>query len=108
MSAWSLPQLLSSLHEDIEQRLSVARQSLAHPGTKGYASEMVWLKLLQTYLPTRYCAAKAHAVDSNGDFSEQLDVVIFDRQYSPLIFEYEGQTIIPAESIYAVSRQSRR
>ncbi len=102
MIAWSLSQLLSSLHEDIEQRLSVARQSLAHPGTKGDASEMVWLKLLQTYLPTRYRAAKAHAVDSNGDFSEQLDVVIFDRQYSPLIFEYEGQTIIPAESIYAV------
>lgn len=102
MSAWSLSRLLSSLHEDIEQRLSVARQSLAHPGTKGDASEMVWLKLLQTYLPTRYRAAKAHAVDSNGDFSEQLDVVIFDRQYSPLIFEYEGQTIIPAESIYAV------
>ncbi len=102
MSDWSLPQLLSSLHEDIEQRLSTARKSLAHPGTKGDASESVWLNLLQTYLPTRYRAIKAHAVDSNGVCSHQLDVVIFDRQYSPLIFEYEGQTIIPAESIYAV------
>lgn len=102
MSDWSLPQLLSSLHEDIEQRLSTARKSLAHPGTKGDASESVWLNLLQTYLPTRYRATKAHAVDSNGLCSHQLDVVIFDRQYSPLIFEYEGQTIIPAESIYAV------
>lgn len=41
-------------------------------------------------------------VDSNGVFSEQIDVVVFDRQYSPFIFIYEGQTIIPAESVYAV------
>ena len=31
-----------------------------------------------------------------------IDVVVFDRQYSPFIFHYEGQTIIPAESVYAV------
>ena len=27
---------------------------------------------------------------------------MFDRQYSPFIFSYEGQTIVPAESVYAV------
>jgi hypothetical protein len=31
-----------------------------------------------------------------------MDVVVFDRQYSPFIFNYEGQKIIPAESVYAV------
>jgi hypothetical protein len=102
MSDWSLPKLLAGLHNDIQQRLATAREALAHPGTKGDASEHVWLKLLQTYLPQRYQAATAHVVDSNGVFSEQLDVVVFDRQYSPFIFQYEGQTIIPAESVYAV------
>jgi len=29
-------------------------------------------------------------------------VVVFDRQYSPFIFTYENETIIPAESVYAV------
>src|SRR5690606_17922510 len=46
--------------------------------------------------------SKAHVVDSNGVFSEQIDVVVFDRQYSPFIFHYQEQTIIPAESVYAV------
>lgn len=99
---WSLQQLLASLHDDIERRLGIARQSFGHPGTKGDASEHVWLELLQTYLPARYQAARAHVVDSNGGFSQQIDVLVFDRQYSPLIFEYEGQTVIPAESVYAV------
>jgi hypothetical protein len=102
MSTWSLSNLLAGLHLDIERRLATARQTFAHPGTKGNASEHVWLELLQTYLPRRYHAETAHVVDSNGTFSEQIDVVIFDRQYSPFIFKFEGQVIIPAESVYAV------
>jgi hypothetical protein len=102
MSTWSLSVLLAGLHDDIERRLSTARQAFAHSPTKGDASEHVWLQLFQEYLPRRYQAEKAHVVDSNGKFSDQIDVVVFDRQYSPLIFKYEGQTIIPAESVYAV------
>lgn len=102
MSTWSLSNLLAGLHLDIERRLATARQTFAHPSTKGNASEHVWLELLQTYLPRRYHAETAHVVDSNGDFSEQIDVVIFDRQYSPFIFKFEGQVIIPAESVYGV------
>ena len=102
MSDWSLSQLLSGLHDDIQQRLETVRKSFGHPVTKGDASEEVWLQLLKTYLPERYQAAKAHIVDSQGVFSEQIDVVIFDRQYSPFIFHYQGQTVIPAESVYAV------
>jgi hypothetical protein len=58
--------------------------------------------LLDTYLPKRYQVATAHVVDSEGNFSDQIDVVVFDRQYSPFIFSYQGQTIIPAESVYGV------
>lgn len=102
MSTWSLTQLLSGLHDDIERRLSTARKSFGHAPSKGDASESVWLDLLQTYLPERYRAATAHVVDSEGNFSDQIDVVVFDRQYSPFIFSFEGQKIIPAESVYAV------
>ncbi|MDG9669591.1 hypothetical protein ONV78_17775 [Hahella sp. CR1] len=102
MSDWSLPKLLKNLHKDIERKLSIVRDSIAHPGAKGDGSEAVWLKLLNTYLPKRYQAAKAFVVDSNGIFSDQIDVVVFDRQYSPFVFHYEEQTIIPAESVYAV------
>ena len=102
MSDWSLKQLLATLHDDIHRRLEAVRRSFEHPGTKGDASENVWLNLLSTYLPERYKVAKAHVVDSDGTFSDQIDVVVYDRQYSPFIFHYAEQTIIPAESVYAV------
>lgn len=102
MSTWSLPRLLEKLHDDIERRLATVREAFEHSGTKGDASEHVWLEFLKLYLPERYRAERAHLVDSIGAFSQQIDVVVFDRHYSPLIFNYEGQIIIPAESVYAV------
>ena len=102
MNGWSLSRLLGNLHDDIQHRLSVSRGAFGHPTTKGDASEAVWLELLQTYLPKRYQAEKAHIVDSEGVFSDQIDVVVFDRQYSPFIFSYEGQKVLAAESVYAV------
>ncbi|GGO84022.1 hypothetical protein GCM10011348_29300 [Marinobacterium nitratireducens] len=102
MSEWSLSTLLASLHDDIQNRLGTARRALHHPGTKGDASEGVWIDMLDTYLPKRYQAAKAFVVDSQGSFSEQIDVVVFDRQYSPFIFKFDEQIIVPAESVYAV------
>ncbi|OBQ67983.1 DUF6602 domain-containing protein [Mesorhizobium erdmanii] len=102
MSGWSLHELLAGLHDKVEQSLNQARKSFAHSGTKGDASEAVWVDLLNTYLPKRYQVDTAHVVDSHGSFSQQIDVVIYDRQYTPLIFEMHGIKIIPAESVYAI------
>ncbi len=102
MSRWSLRGLLENLHEDLQNRLALSRSSFGHPGTKGDATEGIWLQLLQHYLPQRYQAAKAHVVDSHGNFSDQIDIVVFDRQYSPFIFNFGGELIVPAESVYAV------
>ncbi len=99
---WSLSTMLSEVHRDIEHRLAAVRDSLGHPTALGSASEHVWLDLLTTYLPRRYKAASGHIVDSRGQFSDQIDIVVFDRQYSPFLFNYQGQTVIPAESVYAV------
>jgi hypothetical protein len=102
MTEWSLPVLLENFHKDIEHKLKTARKSFAHSGTKGDASEKVWLKMLEKYLPRRYSVTTAHVVDSKGTFSQQIDVVVFDRQYSHLVFTFEDQEIVPAESVYAV------
>ena len=98
---WSLPTLLTRFHKDIQQRLETARETFAHSGTKGDATEEIWRDMLGDYLPKRYDVVKAHVVDSRNSFSEQIDVVIIDRQYSPFIFNWEGQKVVPAESVYA-------
>src|SRR5258706_11590956 len=102
MSNWSLSKLLEGLHDEIQSRLETSRKTFGHPGRKGDATEEIWLELFDKYLPKRYQAMKAHVVDCSGAFSEQMDVVILDRQYSPFIFNFHGQKVVPAESVYAV------
>jgi len=102
MTNWSLSTLFESLHDEIQESLARARKSMGHSVPKGDASEYIWIDLFTTYLPDRYRVERAFIVDSDGSFSDQIDVVIFDRQYSPFIFNYKGQIIIPAESVYAV------
>lgn len=99
---WSLPNLLASVASQVEQTLSDARSLIAHEGEKGGASEEVWRTLLRRHLPLRYQVDTGFVVDSNGEFSEQIDVIVYDRQYSPLVFELGNRRIFPAESIYAV------
>jgi len=101
MTEWNLRTILGDLHNDIQEQLRRAR-NIGHPSEKGDASEDVWLELFEQYLPQRYHAIKAHVVDSEGTFSDQIDVVIFDRQYSPFIHKFKGSTVIPAESVYGV------
>lgn len=102
MTTWSLDVLLDELHKSISEQLARTRRALGHPVAKGDVAEGVWTALLGDYLPQRYCVARAYVCDSLGQFSDQLDVVIYDRHYSPLIFKLGDETIIPAESVYAV------
>ena len=101
MSEWSLELVLADLHKEVEHQLNRAR-GFKHGGTMGDASEGVWVDLFNEYLPQRYKAAKCHVVDTDGRFSQQIDVAIFDRQYTPFIAHFKGQRVIPAESVYAV------
>jgi hypothetical protein len=99
---WSLPALMEGLHERVERDLRLARELIGHSPTKGEASQNVWIKLFENYLPERYQARSATIVDSEGEFSDQIDVVIYDRQYSPFLLHAEGQAVIPVEAVYAV------
>lgn len=99
---WSLPILLEELNASVTADLQRARKTLGHPTDLGDVTEEIWIELFNKYLPRRYHAIKATVVDSRGTFSEQIDVVIHDRQYTPLVFTFKDKHVVPAESVYAV------
>jgi hypothetical protein len=90
------------LQKQMMSKLSVNMKILTHPVAKGDSSEAEWIKMLCSYLPSRYCVDRAFVIDCEGNVSEQIDIVIYDRHYSPFILRQQGSTYIPAESIYAV------
>jgi len=97
-----LPVLLKGLHDRLVSELGIARTVVAHPGTKGGLSEDCWIAMLRNDLPARYQVSKAFVVDSKDRCSDQIDIVIHDRQYSPFVLNLSSALYVPAESIYAV------
>jgi|CXWL01.1.fsa_nt_gi hypothetical protein len=97
-----LQKLFISLQEQLETNLRTGQNALSHPTSKGDSTELDWVKVLKDHLPQRYQVSKGFVIDSNGKKSEQIDVVIYDWQYTPLLYNKNEQRFIPAESVYAV------
>ncbi|GAB2798250.1 hypothetical protein GCM10027275_49770 [Rhabdobacter roseus] len=83
-------------------QLNTNREFIMHPGSKGDSLEETWIEWLRKYLPNRYSVDKAIIVDSNGHLSDQIDLVIYDQQYTPFVLTQNGIHYIPAEGVYAV------
>jgi len=85
-----------------------ASSAFAHPVAKGDVPEASWHAVLDGrhegsgFLPARYAVTKAFVVDADGGASEQIDLVIHDAHFCPLLFELGGNRYVPAESVYAV------
>lgn len=97
-----LRDLFMGLQQQMLASLNVNRDFIEHPGSKGDATEQRWIEFLRAYLPDRYKVDKAIVIDSTGNVSEQMDVVVYDAIYTPFIFKQDGFMYIPAESVYAV------
>jgi len=97
-----LRNLFLHLQGQLEALLQSNRAVIGHPGAKGTATEEGWREMLGEYLPNRYCVSKAFVIDADGGQSDEIDLVIYDRQYSPFLFKQGGAVFIPAESVYAV------
>ena len=97
-----IERLFRGLQSQMCAKLTTARENISHSTTLGDASELNWIELFKKYLPTRYSVDKGQVLDSQGHQSEQIDVVIYDRHYSPFFFNENNIRYFPAESVYAI------
>lgn len=94
--------LFKGMQTQMLATLELGRSQITHNGEMGEAAEESWRKWLKDYLPKRYRVDKAIVVDCDGNTSDQIDIVIYDSQYSYFVFKHEQVIYVPAESVYAV------
>lgn len=104
----SIRDLFGGLQAQMSRKMRAVRKSIPHPTTQGDVVEAGWISLLSEHLPARYQVRKAFVIDSWGRLSDQIDLVIFDRQYSPFLLTYNGACYVPAESVYAAMETKPR
>lgn len=100
MNKTNIKSLLKTKQTLLEAKLDVL---FSHPVTKGDHCEGAWIDFFRSFLPSKFAVDKGFVFDCEGNISDQIDVIIYDALYSPLIFGTDaGEKFITAESVYAV------
>ena len=86
----------------LQSKLELSVQSVPHDPTMGAVNEAHFIDLLQRYLPDRYSVDSGIVIDSKGNTSDQIDVVIYDQIYTPTLLDQHNHHFIPAEAVYAI------
>ncbi len=96
-----LRRMFAQMQQEMLTHLA-AGEFIDQPTSVGAITEQQWIDLFRRYLPQRYSASSAFIVDAEGRRSRQIDIAIYDRFYSPLLFPGQSGLHVPAEAVYAV------
>jgi len=82
---------------------SQLRLSAKHPGTTGNHRELTWKKVFERIVPKKFSIEQGvFIIDHTGEVSNEVDLAIFDEQYTPYIFQYNSLKFIPIEAVSVV------
>jgi hypothetical protein len=86
----------------LAKKLEQSVHSITHHGVMGEVNEQHFIEVLRRYLPRRYGVSRGIVIDSRGATSDQIDIVIYDPQYTPTILDQQEHRYVLAEAVYAV------
>lgn len=80
-----------------------------HHVTSGTSRELIWLELFKRLVPKKFKLARSvFIIDSDGHISAEVDIAIYDEQYTPYVFNYGEMQFIPIEAVAAVVQSKSR
>lgn len=75
----------------------------SHQGLTGHAREDYWLDFFRKIIPQKFAIEKSVIIiDSTGKVSKEVDIAVFDNQYTPYLFNYGNLKFIPIEAVSVV------
>lgn len=98
MNALFRERLLTNIDRSLAEAQTCIR--LAHPGMIGNIRQIVVEWLLQPLLPDGIHIGTGKITDSNGNFSAETDLIIYDRRSVPPIMYDAKNGVFPIESVY--------
>lgn len=84
----------------IVEELEIASE---HGTLTGDYREQTWMDLFRRIIPKKYSLAQGvMIIDSSGNISKEVDIAVYDEQYTPYIFQYNALKFIPIEAVAIV------
>ncbi len=74
-----------------------------HGGLCGHSRETMWMEFFRKIIPQKFAMEQGVIImDSEGNVSKEVDIVVFDNQYTPYLFQYGTLKFIPIEAVAIV------
>ena len=91
-------------YKNMEKEIVNQLNYIASHGTiSGSNREYIWKELFERIIPQKFNIERGvFIIDSFGKISKEVDLAIYDEQYTPYIFRYGTLKFIPIESVAAV------
>lgn len=86
----------------LSAKFEFSNKSITHDGVMGGVNERHIIDFFRKYMPQRYSVDQGIVIDSNGATSDQIDIIIFDNQFTPTLLDQNQHRFIPAEAVYAI------
>ena len=109
---------MSKFINDIKENyLKMERESVTqlnynvsnHQSTAGSYREEIWADFFRRIVPQKFNIARSvFIIDSKENVSKEVDIAIYDEQYTPYIFNYGLIKFIPIEAVAAVAQCKSR
>lgn len=94
----NLKNIFASLENSLISNMNIRIQ---HNLEDGKYREYLVKEVLEKIIPSKYSITNGFVIDSNNKQSDEMDIIIYDRNYVPPFFD-ETYTVVPIESVIAV------
>lgn len=105
---WVIDLSLATLFDLVSERLRIEfdyqAKILGHPGEIGTGRENVLKSILTKYIPKRYAVDSGFVIDTSIGKSEQMDIVIYEANHTPVFEVVDGKKFFPCETVVAVGQ----
>ena len=92
---------LSGAQAKLKAEIDRIRDSIPHSAEIGSSIEKCIRSALQEVLPGKIGVADGFVIDSDGEVSKQMDIVLYDKLGTPIISSSDGARVFPVETTYA-------
>ncbi|MCJ7423887.1 hypothetical protein MUP01_06415 [Candidatus Bathyarchaeota archaeon] len=100
----SLDELFDGVSKKLKIDFEEQAKILGHPGEVGSGRENVLKSILTKYIPKRFSVDSGFVIDALGNRSQQIDIVIYEANYTPVFEIVEGKKFFPCETVVAVGQ----
>jgi len=96
-----LRRFLSYRATQLQGVVDAVRDLIRHNLTKGIEAEQALADLLRSVLPLRFAAGKGFLIDTAGQQSNEIDLIILDSMNTARLFDFRAFELIPIEAALA-------